>query len=200
MSNENKNDVEGNKFNIKMYVSLALYALLGLAIGYGLAKAGSYIYSKMSHKTNNAQVVLNETKSFTATATAMFEGEHTVELSVQNLGNLNVAQGEDVKSRYFYVTNASGTNLATMYLSYEGGRGYTAADYLLNTVAKAVKGLTAPEAMNHASSTYLMSSSASTEWHVKPSDKGSWLIVIESAKANKDSLMNLFESLELKEK
>ena len=98
MSDQNNNNQNNNsnKFNEikdavlkdrswKMYVSLVLYAILGLALGYIVAKGVLYIVNRPN---NNTEITSTETdnttgvKKFEGTVSSVFEGENKGDVSI----------------------------------------------------------------------------------------------------------------------
>lgn len=182
------------KNNWKMYVSLVLYALLGLAIGYGVAKGVMYFTNKKSSvEVVQEDTMASTTAKYSGSVSAMFEGENKLDFSFNYDKKLSVTQGTGNTARYFYVKDGT-TNAAVVYFSYEGGRGYSASDYIANVIAAKVAGVSAPDTMMHASSTWMHVASASTDWHVMPVNDGAWLVIVESPKASKDSVESIFET------
>ena len=199
MSNNN-NNTEETKRDWKIYISLFLYALLGLAIGYAIAKGSLYFYNRP--KTGVVKVVddasMMGAKDFAATVSSDFEGKNIAAVTFKNSSDLTVTQGTAAKTKYFYVTNASGTNVATIYMSYEGGRGYSAANYIAEVIAKFVPSISAPSSVSYASTSWLYVSAAASEWHVAPVRDGEWLVVVENKKSNHDAMTSVYETLMVK--
>ena len=152
---ENKSDNKPvNKKESNVYVSLILYAILGLALGYAVAKGVMYLVNKTDNNkvaniiknisdkkegskdgddkmTKEIKDVMQNvgTSSFKSSVSTQFEGKRSAEITFDHNNNLTVTQGIDNKSKYFYITDASKNTIATVYMSYEGGRGYTSAEY-----------------------------------------------------------------------
>lgn len=202
MSNDNNhnNNHTVKKVDWKMYFSLFLYALLGLAIGYAVAKGVIYLINRPA--TKKAISVINNsatsTVDFVASTTASFEGDHTAAINFKNSADLKVTQGEGSKSKYYYIADSKGNNVATVYMSYEGGRGYSATDYINNVIRKAVPAASPVATVTYASSSWAYSSTAASEWHVAPAKNGEWLVVMENKKANHDALASVYETLNIK--
>lgn len=201
MSNQNNNNQGQNnrKMDWKVYVSLFLYALLGLAIGYAVAKGVLYLVNRPSiEKVKVVDTAKVGTKDFTGSVNSIFEGDNKADINFKVNSNLTVTQGVGAKSKYFYITDAAGANVATAYMSYEGGRGYSAADYIAEVIAKYVPSVSTPATATYGSSSWLYTASASSEWHVAPAKDGNWLIVLENKKANHDALTSIYETLNIK--
>jgi hypothetical protein len=205
-NNNNKNLLEKvsrfDKKNIKMYASLALYALLGLALGFAIAKGGMYLFNKSKTMKSDMKEMSSEMKTetvkYTGSVSHNFEGENKTEVSFDHDKSLSVTQGEGNKSKYFYVNNASGTKVATVYMSYEGGRGYTADDYVKEVLLKAVPSAKMEDSMTHGSSTWLKVSSTNSVWHVKSSEDKQWVTLVENTKANSDLVKSVLDTFTVK--
>lgn len=213
MSNHNNNNQNNNKNllektsrfdkkSIKMYASLALYAILGIALGYAIAKGGMYLYNKSKLTKNSAKEMISEMKTetvkYTGSVMSIFEGENKAEISFDHDKSLNVIQGEGNKSKYFYINNASGTKVATIYMSYEGGRGYAPTDYVNDVLVKAIPGLVKEDAVMYGSSTWTKVSSTNSVWHLKSSDDKQWLVLVENTKANSKAVESLINTFTIK--
>ncbi len=141
---------------------------------------------------------------------ANFEGEHVLDFSFLYKNDLIVAQGTGAQVRWFKLLNATGTNDVTLYFTYEGGRGYSAEDYV-KEVLKTNEDIKASEVKfandENASTTilYVLDESNNTEYYVesvKGADGDSWLAIVENKKANDEVLKaaakDLMRSLEIK--
>ncbi len=204
--NSNKNLLEKasrfDKKSIKMYGSLVLYAVLGVALGYAIAKGGMYLYNKSklakSVTSSMGTEIKRETVKYIGSVTHNFEGENKTEVSFDHDETLSVTQGEGNKSKYFYLNNASGTKVATIYMSYEGGRGYAAEDYVKEVLLKAVPSAKMEDSMTHGSGTWLKVSSINSVWHIKSSEDKQWVTLIENTKANSDIMKDVLSSFNTK--
>ncbi len=181
-----------------MYVSLALYIVLGVAAGYLVARG---VRAFMNSRIADDVKVVNEekmgTKTFSGDIYAVFEGTSTAKVTFDYDAAYTVEQGTGNRSRYFVVKNASGT-LATIYASYEGGRGYSAADYLAETISKAVPTVSAPTTAVYGDASWMTAGTAMTEWHIAPQKNGEWLLVVESKKSNNKEVGEILKTLTIK--
>lgn len=186
------------KTNWKMYVSLALYVVLGLAAGYLVAKGvRAFMNSRLADDVNVVSEEKMATKTFSGDVSANFEGTTTAKVTFDYNAAYSVEQGTGNKSRYFVVKNASNT-LATIYVSYEGGRGYSAADYLAEVITKAVPTVSAPTTAVYGEASWMTAGTAMTEWHIAPEKNGEWLLVVESKKANNKEVGEILKTLTIK--
>lgn len=181
-----------------MYISLALYIVLGVAAGYLVAKGVRAFMS--SRDADDVKVVTEEkmgTKTFSGEVVALFEGTSTAKVTFDYDGSYTVEQGTGNRSRYFVVKNASST-LATIYASYEGGRGYSAAEYLAEIIAKVVPTVGAPSTSVYDDASWMTASTVNTEWHLAPQKDGEWVLVVESKKADNAKVGEILKTLTVK--
>jgi len=180
------------KNNYKMYISLALYAILGLAIGYAVAKGVIYVHdryvAKSEIKTDNNGTSTSTVKTFEGEASAQFEGLNTIAYAFVYDG---AYEATSTKPRYVYVKNGT-TTVATIYLSYEGGRGYTGSDYINNVVKKFVPTVSVPDTMTHGEVSWTHATSTNSAWHIIAD--GEWLAVIETKKDDSDKIKAILET------
>jgi hypothetical protein len=203
MSNNNNNN-QTQKTDWKMYLSLVLYAILGIAIGFLVYKGVTYFNNKESNKDkkimqhDKGDMVQSDLIAYVGNVSHNFEGTQSASITFKHDKNQTVEQGTDSKSKYFYIKNADGQTLATIYMSYEGGRGFSAVDYLSEVIAKAVPTVSAPITMNHASTTWMYAATANSEWHIMPSTDGAWLLIMENKKENGKSVTSVKETIVIK--
>lgn len=201
MSNQNNQEItpkQGTSW--KTYLSLVLYALLGLALGYAVAKGVLYFINKP--ETPKEEIVENNknsetegTSHFTGEVSAWFEGDNVAALHGDFPEDFTITQGGEDKPRNFDVKDANGNTVAYIYISYEGGRGYTPEDYFSNNIAPSFADLSAPAEVTYGDLTWTRAETANTEWHLRTD--GEWIIYVENAKANHDRLASVYETLDL---
>lgn len=95
------------------------------------------------------------------------------------------------------VDDESGLYMAA-YLSYEGGRGYVAEEYINRLIAPQVHVLTSGATSSIGAYTWMEAESANTEWHVAQVGDGEWLMVVENPKVNHDRVLETLEGMEVK--
>lgn len=120
--------------------------------------------------------------------TANFEGKSTFKYKFTLLDGATTTISKD--NRLVTIKNASSSPIH-FYFSYEGGRGYSAKDYINNTIASQVS-LVKREEMVHGGNTWSVARSANSSWHV--GQFGQWLVVIENVNADKDIATQYIES------
>jgi hypothetical protein len=181
------------KNNYKMYVSLALYAILGLAIGYAVARGVIYAHDKyVNYKAKSAietNTATDTVKTFEGEVSSNFEGPNTVKYAFVYDGAYTATS---TKPKYVFIKEGT-TTIATIYMSYEGGRGYTGKDYVNQVIKKVVAGISAPVDTTDDYGTWTKASSASTDWNILSA--GEYLAVIESSKLNTSKIVSILETL-----
>jgi hypothetical protein len=190
-----------------------LYALLGLALGYAVAKGVLYFVNKpatsavsvvdntsknnSTSTTTSSTDVITGAKSFATEINAQFEGDNKANVVFNYDDNLTVTQGAGAKAKYYYVTDANKANVAVVYTSVEGGRGYTANDYIDEVIRKAVPSATPAADVTYGAKTWTRSESSGSEWNVLSAKNGEWLVLVENKKANHDKVVKILETLTL---
>ncbi len=212
MSNHNKNNNHNNsnntnvvaeKKNWKMWLSLALYALLGLALGYAVAKGVLYLVNRPSkgasvivenNATSTKSVMLTK---YNTMLSHNFEGENKGDVSFDYDDTYKVSTSSKVANLYT-INNVKGEKVATVYFYFNGGRGATPEEYITETVKKSVPTVSAPANATYGESVWARAESGATEWHLKTATNKNWLVYVESAKANNAEVSNVLKSVDVK--
>jgi hypothetical protein len=207
-----------NKNNLKMWASLVVYAIIGLILGYGVAKGALYLYSRQSNVSKSEMMSEEQNKEdeniqtidalkdvpgykiYSASYSHTHEGDHKGEISFLMNEKYTAEQGVGTKSRYFYVKDESGSIVANIYASYEGGRGYSAADYINNVIAKAANVNLVNETSNvvYGNNIFSFNTNGKSNWNTFASQDKMWVMVIESKLTNQDKVKSIFDSLIVK--
>lgn len=216
MSNQD-NSME-NKNSLKMWASLIAYAVIGLLLGYGIAKGVLYLYKGQDAKDKSSEVIddgknqgdnktndktLEEVdgyKVYNGSYSSIFEGENKGEVSFLVNEKYTVDQGAGSKNKYFYVKDENGNVVANLYASYEGGRGYTPADYINSVIAKApnVKLTAETKDVAYGNNVFSSNTNGNSIWNTISNQNKDWVMVIESKVANQEKIKSVFESLSIK--
>ena len=133
-------------------------------------------------------------KTAETTASANYEGDRSKTVSIDIPESYEVVASKNMKNTYFVMNGNS--RVATLYYSYEGGRGYSASDYITNVIAPKVSGLSSVSISTSGGVSSAMASSANSEFRV--SSYGEWLVFVESTKANSDIAMAIANSVVVK--
>lgn len=174
---------------MKTYKAILL-AVLGLVI----VVAGAYFYMK-DKPVAQAPIVTSTMKTLEGQVTRVFEGENKL---IYSLDIPETATSTlDMNDALVKITD-NGAAYISMYMSYEGGRGYSSLDYINNVIAPRVSTLAVVGTTTIAGGVWTIAQSANTEWHVGQVGDGQWLMVVESARANHDKVIETLESLTTK--
>ncbi|MCF7898571.1 MAG: hypothetical protein K9L31_01320 [Candidatus Pacebacteria bacterium] len=155
-----------------------------------------YVGQTLSNDRKQADVsdIVNEIamKQFTGQVVRSFEGEHVLDYSLEIPETASTSV--DMYGALIRITDDS-KPLATMYISYEGARGYSPADYINNIVAPHVAVIDITSTSSIGSYEWQEAESAGSEWYIAPVMDGEWLIVVENKKTAHDSVMNILNSI-----
>ncbi len=214
MSNHNNNNNNNNKNNIsdsknllekknwKMYASLALYAVLGLALGYAIAKGALHLMnkSKMSNiktESNISETNTNALVNFSTSLKHNFEGDNKADAAFDYNGANEVVSSLKTSNLY-NVNNENGEKVATIYFYFNGARGATPEEYVAETIKKSVPSVSVPTNTNYGLSVWTRATSGATEWHLKTATNKDWLIYVESATANNAEVSEILKTVDVK--
>lgn len=175
--------------SIKTY-KVILLAVLVLVI----VVAGGYFAMKKNPGTQKEAITKSSMRSFEGQVTRMFEGENKIVYSfdIPKDATTTVSMDEAL------VKVTTGTALySAVYFSYEGGRGYSAEDYIKNVISPQVKVLAIVGTTTVGTRVWTLAESANSEWHVAQVGDGQWLMVVESPKVNHDDIISTLEGLKV---
>lgn len=153
---------------------------------------GAYWYMGGKPVVQEPAVKKSVTTTIEGQVVRMFEGENKIvysfevpEMATSTLGMdgalIRIVDGE--------------SPFATMYFSYEGGRGYVAEDYINNVIAPRVPALAITGTTTIGSHDWTVAESAASEWYVAQVGDGQWLLIVENKKPLHDKIMEMLASL-----
>ncbi len=173
--------------SIKTYkVILSAVAVLIIVV------AGGYLYMRKHAPVAKEAITKSHMKSYEGQVTRIFEGENKVVYSF----DIPEAATATLSMDGALVKVMTGASLySAVYFSYEGGRGYSAEDYIKSIVAPHVNALTVVGTTTIGTRTWTVAQSANTEWHVAQVGDGQWLMVVESPKAQHEDILGTLEGL-----
>lgn len=174
--------------SIKTYKAILL-SVLGLVI----VVAGSFFYMK-HHKTVVPEAVVKTTRGATLSGkvTRIFEGENNL---VYSMDIPETATSTLSMDDALVTINNEGSLFAAVYMSYEGGRGYSSSDYIQNVIAKSVPAIAITGTTSIAGVTWTIAEGGNSEWHIGQVGTGAWLMVVENRKEHHDHVVEMLESL-----
>ncbi len=172
---------------MKTYISILL-VILGLTV----VVLGGYFYTKQ-----NPQVVPQaqgdvRMKTYSSSVSRFFEGDNKIEYSfdIPEYATATI----DMDGALIKITSTS-SPYATIYISYEGGRGFTALDYINEIIAPHVSVINPKNISTIGTHTWQVAESEGSEWHIAPLRNNEWLFIVENRKVNHDVVEKTLESL-----
>jgi hypothetical protein len=163
----------------------------------GVIALCAVLYVGNDQMKKDGAVALEETTTtalttFSGKVVRTFEGDNILEygFDLPETATTSVEQdGALVK-----VTDADAPVLA-MYFSFNGGRGYSPEDYIINTIAPKVQAVTVVGTATVGAHEWTVAESEWSVWHVAKSDNGQWLIVVENKKTDAEKANALIGSI-----
>lgn len=177
--------------------SIKTYKAVLLAVAGVIIVAGSAYYlvgGKFRKPVEQVRVRTN-TQLVTGQMTRIYEGENKAVYSFYIPEEATTTVDMDGA---LVRANEGGDLYAAFYLSYEGGRGYVAEEYINRIIAPQVHVIESGATSTIGAYTWTEAKSANTEWHVAQVGDGQWLMVVESPKTNHDRVTETLEDLEVK--
>lgn len=176
---------------MKRNVSIVIGGIVVIAALYGIQK----LSDRTAQHDGNQVVQEVGTKLVTGEVVRVFEGENKVEYTFVVPETATTTLG--MENALVKVTN-EGLPFASVYFSYEGGRGYTAMDYINNVIAPNVSVIDPTGVVTLGETEWETAVSEGSEWHVASVLDGKWLVVVENRKSLHDAVEKLVTSLQVK--
>lgn len=173
--------------------SLKTYkAILLAVVGLIIVVTGGFLIMRNPTPAVKEAITKSDMKSFEGQVTRIFEGENKVVYSF----DIPEAATTTLSMDGALVKVTTGVDLySAIYFSYEGGRGYSAEDYIKHNIATQVKVLSITGTTTIGSRVWTVAESVNTEWHVGQVGDGQWLMVVESPKAKHDDVVKTLAGL-----
>lgn len=201
-----KIDFKSINFKNKKFVFYTVLVLIIIVVvlvaGFGLRGKSLKLWN--SDKDTMVDIASSKDYSkYENNVTAKFEGDWVLNFSFLHKNDIKVEQGTGSQARWFKLIDASSTNDVTLYFTYEGGRGWSADDYINevlkianpNVVVSDVKFAGESEA---SSTKYVLDEANNTEYYIEAvkNEKGeSWLAIVENKKADNDNTKAIAKDL-----
>ena len=148
---------------------------------------------KYSHK--NKESVASSTINYLTTEGAVsrfFEGTSTLSYSFEI--PTTATTGTDMNGALIKVTDKTNP-IASIYMSYEGARGYMPLDYIHEVVAPHVSVITTTGTSTIGSYDWTTAETTGSEWYIASVDNGNWLVVMEGKKASDLYVKHILETV-----
>lgn len=140
-------------------------------------------------------------QNYSGQVTTYFEGKQILNFSFLYKKDLKVSQGVGDQSKWFKVIDKDNKNNVTIYFTYEGGRGWSAEDYI-NDIANGDKDFKIQEVkfLDNSTTTikYVLFENKNSEYFVEEikNQKGEpWLAVVENIDAKDVASQNIARDL-----
>lgn len=172
------------------------YKAILLAVAAITVVAGGAYYFVGNNKKPVQQVKTRvNTQLVTGQVSRMYEGENKAVYSFYIPAEATTTVSMDGA----LVRADEGKDLfGAFYLSYEGGRGYVAEEYINRVIAPQVRIIEVGATSTIGTYMWTTAASANTEWHVAQVGDGQWLMVVENPKVNHDRVVETLKELEVK--
>lgn len=169
--------------------------IVGIVVLFGLVYLGQGVMKNREAVTEEEVMVKTPTTLVEGTVTRFFEGEWVLGYAFDMPEGATTTVERD--GSIVKVTE-EGNLLSAMYFSYEGGRGYSAEDYINNVIAPNVSMVTTVGTTTIGSADWVVAEGATSVWHVASVKGGEWLVVAESKKGSNEKALEILESLTTK--
>ncbi len=177
--------------NKNTIITTGLIVLILVLIGTGL-----YIKKGSTDKDVVITPEVTETQKVSGEINAIFEGDNITKYSF-SIPSDAVSTKKNQSGTIVHVTNASSSLITALYFSFEGGRGYTAQDYVQEVIATKVPVVTITGSSTIGNLSGIEASSDTTVWRIAPTDDGQFLLVAEYPKSQElaaDGILATFKS------
>lgn len=169
--------------------------LIGLVVVFAVLYAGNSFMSSGSKSevlgVEDVEEVIGM-KSVNGNVVRVFEGENVLEygFDIPETSTTTV----DMEGALVRVVEEDAP-LVTIYMSYEGGRGYSPLEYISNIIAPHVPVIDVTDIKTIGLLEWQTAVSEGSEWYIASVLDGKWLIVVENKKTVHDTAEKILESV-----
>ncbi len=175
---------------MKTYVSILL-VVLGLAV----VVIGGYVYTKKNDLKHQVVQDLVKMKTYSSKVSRFYEGDNNIEYSF-NIPEYATTTTE-LDGAFTKITTGT-SSYATVYVSYEGGRGFTPLGYIDEIIAPHVSVINPLDEEIIGNYKWQVAESEGSEWHIAQVSNDQWLFIVENKKVNHDLIQKTLESVKVK--
>ncbi|HCC06057.1 TPA: hypothetical protein DEP94_01690 [Candidatus Nomurabacteria bacterium] len=176
---------------MKTYIAI----LIGIVVLTGVTFGGyKIIKNKRVVKVVSAENVIRM-KEVTGQVMREFEGQNVVDYSFQIPETATSTL--DMDNALIKITD-NNNPYATIYISYEGARGFAPVDYIGQVVAPHVSVIDMGDIKKIGDHDWQTAETEGSEWHVAGAANDQWLIIVENKKAVSDTVVKTLESFKAK--
>lgn len=171
--------------------------LIGVVVLVVVLFAGNSFMKKGGDKEGDNNGIKNTVtmKSFVGQVVRVYEGDNVLEygFDIPETATTSI----DMDGALIRVLDQENP-LATVYMSYEGARGYSSVDYINNVIASHVAVIDLTSTSTIGVNEWQVAESPASEWRVAQVDGGKWLIIVENKKAVHDTVDQMLASVSTK--
>jgi len=187
---------KGGKTFILVTIFILIVVFLLIFLNKGLKERAQKIFENKEESVVDVASV-DDYKKYEGQIFAYFEGKWILNFSFLYKKDLKVSQGVGDRSRWFKVTDQNNKNNVTLYFTYEGGRGWSAEDYI-NDIVNDNKDFKILDVKFVDGSTttikYVLFENKNSEYFVEEikNEKGEpWLAIVENVDAKDEISKNI---------
>lgn len=175
---------------MKTYISILLI-VLGLVI----VVYGGYVYTKKHNLKPQASQDVVKMKTYSSKVSRFYEGDNIIDYSFDIPEYATTTTEMDGA---FTKITTSTSSYATVYVSYEGGRGFTPLGYIDEIIAPHVSVINPLSEEMIGNYKWQVAESEGSEWYIAQVANEQWLFIVENKKVNHDLVQKTLESLKIK--
>lgn len=177
------------KKNVTILIGLVVFIAVLYAGNLFIKKGGSEV-AKVSDVQNSISM-----KAVTGQVVRVFEGDNVLEygFNIPETATTSV----DMDGARINIIDGANT-IATLYMSYEGARGYSPLDYIANKIAPQVSVINEGGIASIGLYDWQVAESEASEWRIASVASSSWLVIVEDKKVNHDVVEKILESVSVK--
>lgn len=157
-----------------------------------LYAGNSMLQNRDTVASEEQEITQSELTTFSGSVTRFFEGDNVLQYSF----DLPLTATTSIERDGALVkVEEQEAPLFAMYLSYEGGRGYSPEDYVNEVIAKSVASVTVTGTTTLGLNDWYIAESQWSVWHIAKARDGEWLAVVEYPKNVQEKVLPILESL-----
>ncbi len=169
--------------------------VLGIVVLFAVLYAGQSLMKNRKEAGVSDMSTEVATKQFIGEVIRTYEGDHMLEYAIRIPETASTSI--DMDGALIRITDEA-SPLAQVYISYEGGRGYTPLDYINNIISPHVSVINPTGTSTVGNYDWEVAESEGSEWHIARVAGGEWLVVVENKKSAHDTVQNILTSIEVK--
>jgi hypothetical protein len=166
--------------------------IIGIVVLFVLVYLGQGVMKNRETVKNEENNISSASALVEGTVTRFFEGEQVLGYAFSIPETATTSS--DLDGALVKVTNDATLVVAT-YFSYEGGRGYSPADYVTNVIAPRVALAAVTGTTTLGGYDFTVVEGVKSIWYIASVKDSQWLVVAEADKDDQDGAKTILESL-----